>query len=256
MSDPNSPLRTPQFSTAEYSGQPGTNRCKSCNQALSGSYYRLNGVIACPACAQKVRVQIPQDTHAAFTRGLVFGVGGAILGLVLYAVFTIMTGWIIGYVSLAVGYVVGKAIRRGSGGVGGRRYQIAAVALTYAAVSLAAIPIAISQASKAPHAARAPQSQTLRAPSAQSAATGAPAAEPGQPVAKRHINIGAALAGLALIGLASPFLSLADPLHGAIGLLILFVGIRIAWRIAAGASIQILGPFKLPARAPGQAPAA
>ena len=36
-----------------------------------------------------------------------------------------------------------KAIMKGTNGIGGRRYQIAAVALTYAAVSLSAIPIGI-----------------------------------------------------------------------------------------------------------------
>jgi hypothetical protein len=256
MSDPISPNRTPQFSTAEYSGEPGTDRCKSCNQALSGSYYRLNGVTACPACAEQVKRSIPQDSHAAFTRGLLFGVGGAILGLVLYAAVGIITGWMIGYVSLAVGYIVGKAISMGSGGVGGRRYQIAAVALTYAAVSIAAVPIGISQAAKARQAASAPLSQNLQVPSEQPAANGAPAAEQRQPVARRPGSMGVELVGVALLGLASPFLALADPLHGAIGLVILFVGIRIAWKIAAGISIQILGPFNMATRAPGQAPTA
>ena len=68
---------------------------------------------------------------------------------VLYAGFTIVTGLYIGYVSLAVGWLVGKAIMLGSKGIGGRRYQIAAVVLTYAAVSLAAVPIAISYYMKA-----------------------------------------------------------------------------------------------------------
>jgi O-antigen/teichoic acid export membrane protein len=63
--------------------------------------------------------------------------------LILYSTFSILTG--IGLVtSLAVGWLVGTAIKKGSNGVGGRRYQIAAVALTYAAVSLSAIPIGIS----------------------------------------------------------------------------------------------------------------
>lgn len=263
MTDAASPNRTPQFSTAEYSGKPGTDRCKSCNQALSGSYYRLNGVMACPACAERIKRSIPQDSHAAFTRGLLFGVGGAILGLVLYAAVGIITGWMIGYVSLAVGYIVGKAISMGSGGAGGRRYQIAAVALTYAAVSIAAVPIGISQATKTQQSASAPQSQNLQVPSEQPAANDAPAAddapaaEQRQPVTRRPVSISAGLlARFALIGLASPFLALEDPLHGAIGLVILFVGIRIAWKIAAGISIQILGPFNMATRAPGQAPTA
>jgi hypothetical protein len=37
---------------------------------------------------------------------------------------------------------VGKGIQKGSNGLGGRRYKIAAVALTYAAISFSAIPVA------------------------------------------------------------------------------------------------------------------
>jgi len=253
MSDPTFTSGTPQFSTAEYPGAPGTGRCKSCNQAITGSYYRLNGAMACPACGERVKRQIPQDSPAAFTRGLLFGVGGAILGLILYAAFGIITGWMIGYVSLAVGYIVGKAIRMGSGGIGGRRYQIAAVALTYAAVSMAAIPIWVSQVSKAQKAARTEQSQSLRSPSEQPLKNVSPPPEQKTPSAKRSVSPGAGLVMLVLIGLASPFLELQDPLHGMIGLVILFVGIRIAWQLAQGTSIQILGPFKSPTPASGQA---
>ena len=179
--------------------------------------------------------------------------GGAILGLILYAAFGIITGWMIGYVSLAVGYIVGKAIRMGSGGIGGRRYQIAAVALTYAAVSMAAIPIWVSQVSKARKAAPTEQSQSVRSPSGQPLKNVSPPPEQKTPSAKRSVSPGAGLVMLVLIGLASPFLELQDPLHGMIGLVILFVGIRIAWQIARGTSIQILGPFKSSTPASGQA---
>jgi hypothetical protein len=53
----------------------------------------------------------------------------------------------------------------------------------------------------------------------------------------------AALGVLALIGLASPFLELQDPVHGLIGLVILFVGVRIAWRLTAAKIPEISGPF-------------
>jgi len=52
-----------------------------------------------------------------------------------------------------------------------------------------------------------------------------------------------AIGVLALIGLASPFLELANPAHGIIGLIILFVGIRIAWKLTAGRQVNILGPL-------------
>ena len=47
----------------------------------------------------------PPDSHALFVRGLLFGVGGALLGLILYATVIISTHLEIGYVSLAVGYI-------------------------------------------------------------------------------------------------------------------------------------------------------
>lgn len=147
MSDPllNS---TPQFGTAEYAGVPGTERCQFCHQPIGTTYYRVNNAMACAGCAEQARFSLPSDSGGKYMRGLMFGVGGAILGLIIYATFEIATGWIIGYVSLAVGYIVGKAIKMGSRGAGGRKYQITAAVLTYAAVSLAAVPVAISMYSK------------------------------------------------------------------------------------------------------------
>jgi hypothetical protein len=57
--------------------------------------------------------------------------------------------------------------------------------------------------------------------------------------------VAGAIVQLAFIGLASPFLDLAsDPFHGLIGLVILFVGLKIAWQITAGSELQITGPFE------------
>ena len=86
-----------------------------------------------PQLRRQDESRIGQDTHSAFVRAIVFGIGAAMLGMILYATFAIVTGIVIGYASLAVGWIVGKAMIQGSGGVGGRRYQIVAVLLTYAA---------------------------------------------------------------------------------------------------------------------------
>jgi hypothetical protein len=48
---------------------------------------------------------------------------------------------------------------------------------------------------------------------------------------------------LTLLGLASPFLELSNPTHGIIGLVILFVGMRIAWKITAGRPVTVTGPI-------------
>jgi hypothetical protein len=247
---------TPQFATAEYAGSGEV--CKSCKQALTGAYYRINGSLACERCTTQLQSQLPKDSHAAFVRALMFGIGAAILGLIGYAAFTIITGIMIGYISLAVGWLIGKAMRIGSRGVGGRRYQIAAALFTYAAVSMAAIPIYFSQMSK-DKASKPPQVKTAPANSGAAANDGdiddsAPASGSATPAhaAKPKMNPFLALGMLALLGLASPFLELQDPFHGVIGLIILFVGIRFAWQQTGAPKIDIVGPFQ--SRAPTPAP--
>ena len=151
--------RPPQFGTAEYAGSPDVDHCQFCQQAIAGEYYRAHGTIACPSCAQQMRGTLAKDSHAAFVRAILFGIGAAVAGLILYATFAIATGIVIGYASLAVGWMIGTAMMKGSNGVGGRRYQIAAVLLTYASVSLAAVPIWIHYAGKQ---ARSTPSQQVR----------------------------------------------------------------------------------------------
>lgn len=240
---------TPQFETAEF---PGTakNACLLCHQPISGSYFRFNGQMACSSCAERLKNSTPKDSHSAFVRSLAFGAGAGLAGLVLYALVGIATGLEIGYVSLAVGWLVGKAMMRGSGGLGGRRYQIAAVSFTYAAVSLAAVPIGISQYVKAKRSDVQNRSQPSTSPKADT--------EPSLGQADRETtpsdgdkgsagrkSAASAIGYLALLGLAAPFLEFgSNPVNGLIGLVILLVGVQIAWRMTRGhPPLVIDGPF-------------
>lgn len=239
-------MDTPQFKKAEFAAPQRSDICKQCGQPVGPSYFRVDGAMACPACAEKSRLSIPPDRHSAFGRALFFGIGAAIVGLAGYAIFAIMTGIVIGYLSLGVGFIIAKAMMAGSRGVGGRRYQIAAAVLTYAAVSMAAIPISISVYAKAhPHGA---QPQTQSSATTDENASVATAASDGSSAPKPPMNFGGALITLGAIGLASPFLDLfADPFHGLIGLVILLVGIRIAWKMTRGSGAsgeRIVGPFR------------
>jgi predicted lipid-binding transport protein (Tim44 family) len=244
-------MDTPQFKTAEYSATKSPESCELCHQPVGATYFRVNGDVACEACAMKAKSETPAASHAMFIRGLLFGIGGAIIGLILYATFAIATGLVIGYVSLAVGFIVGKAMKLGSRGFGGSHYQIAAVLLTYAAVSMAAVPIAIASYAKQDHAQHSTAATTDTAAPAANDASDA-AASGSSP----HSSFGSAILALVLIGLASPFLDLAqDPFHGLIGLVILAVGIRIAWKMTAGDDhAQVVGPFRNQATAAPAAP--
>jgi hypothetical protein len=250
MFDQGSSSGPPQFGTAEYKTAPAGDTCKVCGQALPGIYYRANRAMVCAVCAERVRASGPKDSHAAFVRGLIFGFGGFVAGLILYAGFTILTDIQIGFMSLAVGWLVGKAMLLGSGGIGGRRYQIAAVLLTYAAVSIAFIPIAIHYVSKQkPRQDQSQQqAQQQEAPKTQNDASGqqqAPSAAPGPPLKTRPApSLGSVIGRMVLFGLASPFLELQAGISGVIGLVILLVGMQFAWRITAGRpKILVDGPF-------------
>jgi hypothetical protein len=244
MSDLPSTNAIPQFNTAEYPRTPGTERCSRCDQVITHRYYRINGAMVCPGCAELAKFSAPKNQHALYVRALLFGIAAAVGGLILYAAFAIMTGWIIGYVSLAVGYMVGKSMMFGSKGIGGRRYQITAMLLTYAAVSMAAVPITLSLSARR-HAARAAYQQKLQEEQQQFENESGQQSQLPAPPPKPKINLAGALASLALLGLASPLLRfLRDPLHGAIGIIILLVGIRIAWSLTAGKPVDVSGPFE------------
>jgi hypothetical protein len=236
----------PQFGTAEYVGKTGNDHCRFCHQPIAAQYYRVNDGMACDACIEKLRSELAMDTHSAFMRALAYGAGAAIVGLTLYAAFAIVTGIMIGYVALAVGWMIGKAMKKGSGGVGGRRYQIAAILLTYAAVSMAAVPVWIHYAGVQKQ--RQAERQKLADEQGQlGSGSGNPRqAAPAQKNPQPQMGIGAWLGRVALLGLASPFIEVWSngPSAGwMIGLVILFVGMRFAWKITAAPPVTIFGPF-------------
>jgi len=202
---------TPQFSTAEYL-PPQIERCGLCGTPLASEYYRVHGRTACAGCASAAQNgQANGQKNTAFTRALLFGIGAAAVGLAGYAAFTIATNFYIGYVALGVGYIVARAIKFGSGGRGGRPFQIVAVILTYLAIALAEIPIALWEV-------------------------------------RAHLPSGRMLAvaiRLLPIGLTSPIREMRDPIHGLINLVILYVGLQIAWRGTAAPRVTVEGPFRL-----------
>ncbi len=246
MSETNDPQNVPQFETAEFQEQPSADACCVCHQHIYGSYYRINGSRACLKCGERVKTQKPKDTHAAFSRAILFGLGGALLGLILYAGVGILLHLEIGYVSLAVGYLVGKAMMMGSGNIGGRRYQLIAVVLTYAAVSLSAVPVAIVQYTHSDaHRAEVQKRKATGAQGIQTEGTQPSKPDAFAPTKPAIVKLGMLLGLLVFYGLTSPFLGLlSNPLHGAIGLLILFIGARIAWQITAGGRMPAVeGPY-------------
>lgn len=243
----------PQFATAEYAHIPGTERCRICGNLVSGEYFRVNNLMACSKCAGEAQAGQPTDSHAAFARALFFGIGASILGFALYSGIAIVAGFTIGYFALGVGWLVAKGMMKGSNGIGGRRYQIVAVLLTYVAIAFAEIPIGLAYAFKhRPAQTQHSATSSESSPGAQSNPNGAgnssaaDSAAPAQASPSRpRPNLGKAIVTLAFVGFAAPFLELQNPAHGLIGLVILFVGLSISFRMTAAKPLAVEGPYSV-----------
>jgi hypothetical protein len=145
------------------------------------------------------------STPNFFLRGLAGGLVGAMIGAVIYALFVGFTGITLGYLAILVGFLVGKAMTLCSDERGGTAYQIAAVVLTYLAVAAAHSMLLWHFASSRP----------------------------------------GILVAAAIYGLTFPVMKFAvSPGHGVIGLVILFVGLRAAWRMTSGEPGASRHPFR------------
>ena len=86
----------------------------------------------CPSCADS----FGSDRNGALLRALLFGAGAALIGLV--------AGSALGsppLVGIAVGLLIGYAVRKGSRGRGGWRYQTLAMVLTCLSIMVTAVPV-------------------------------------------------------------------------------------------------------------------
>ena len=101
-------MSIPDFTRAEYLAPP---------PAPASDLTDLNHLLG-PAAVDD---GVPADTSRAYWRAVRFGLVHAFLGCLLYA---LVGHWLLlGLVSIVVGIMVGMGLMRGSGGVGGRRYQ-------------------------------------------------------------------------------------------------------------------------------------
>jgi hypothetical protein len=83
-------------------------------------------------------------------RALVFGCVAAAAGSVLYSVVFALTGFEFGFLAVAVGAIVGAAVRMGSRRRGGPAYQALAIALTYAVIAQSYVPLVEKEVERNP----------------------------------------------------------------------------------------------------------
>ncbi len=261
-----------QFDTAEpISGNATTTLldCTACGAAISTSYYEVSGAVVCVSCRAKIHAQIAGGSGSArFARAIGFGLLAAAAGSALYYAIVALTGYEIGLVAIAVGFLVGRAVNRGSHGRGGRSYQTLAVALTYFAIVTTYIPsiakaihdnpsVVTADSTATPNSASSPSVSTAAAnaaPEQQGAPIAAPAAKSTEPKAKQ-IKIGRALLSLAALLALAALAPILAGFQNIIGILIIGFALFEAWRQNQRLQLAITGPYRVGARRDGQSSA-
>jgi hypothetical protein len=245
-----------QFDHAERAGATAGSACAVCKQPITTSYFEINGKIACARCRGRILSVWNRGSSAqrgAKAAGL--GTLAAALGAAVYFGIAALTGYEFGLIAVLVGLAVGLAVRKGSGGRGGWRYQVLAMFLTYSAV-VATDSGLIARELRKDLRARVDSLKARGVPDS-SARLAAVAAElparadptaPRRPVRPRPGPL-AFLLGLALLATlayAAPIMiGIGSPLH----LLIAAFALYEAWKLNRGAAFTVTGPYSIAARA-------
>jgi hypothetical protein len=203
--------------------------CVVCKQPVGGSYYQAQGQqVVCPLCAERIRAGQQAAPPISLLRAALYGGGAALAGCALYAAVAIKFNEI-ALIAVLVGWMVGKAVRHGSYGRGGRPQQILAVLLTYFAITTSYIPVILYHAARSPR--RAEQRQ-------QAQITDAPAKA--QPL----VSFGTTALFLLVLTAVAPFLALTSGMSAWVSLFILVIGLQRAWQLTARREIVLMGPYQ------------
>jgi hypothetical protein len=128
---------------AQFGGASGqTLTCAHCGVPIGDEYYTLGDAVHCPRCQDSVQALLAKGPGMlGCMRAFGFGGAAALVGATLWAGVTQVTGYELGIIAIAVGWLVGVAVRAGSRGIGGVPYQVLAIALTYLAIVVTYVPL-------------------------------------------------------------------------------------------------------------------
>ena len=235
--------------------------CGLCQREIHTEYWQSLGKILCDSCREMVR-RAASEARGGASLGKAFLVGGgaALATGIGYAVFVGLTHIQFALVTIGIGWLIGRAIQKVTRGFGSVRHQVLAVALTYFASSMGYLP-AIFKAMSDHHPTTEQQaSGAADTPVAPSDTPAAPAGTPAPPADTQTAppaehGLAGSLAILAVLltalTLAAPVLDVMNGLNGVLGALIIFFGLRTAWRTAKGIEATFTGPHRVAAAPAG-----
>jgi hypothetical protein len=140
MSQPTPDL---QFEHATYEQDKTGVACGMCGKPVGHEYWQWMGRVACASCKEQVaRLEAKANAPETFAKAALFGGGTALACGIAYAAFAYSdpsSEWAL--ITIGIGWSVATAIRKATGNVSGRRYQVLAVLLTYLAATADYAPL-------------------------------------------------------------------------------------------------------------------
>jgi hypothetical protein len=231
--------------------------CAQCATPITDRYFTLGSHVLCESCHLAFQnVRAPGNVASRFFGAAALGTVAAAIGCALWMLVTELTGYEIGLIAIAVGYLVGMAVHVGARRVGGVACQLLAVFLTYSAIVMTYVPMIANQivanegVQQEAQAGLSDEVQTT--PSDEWAeddtANSAPSADAEEAVAPSVTELGVdeLAAWIAAIPIAYmlPFLM---GFENAIGILIIGFALWQAFRMNARTKVELQGPFRLEA---------
>jgi hypothetical protein len=226
--------------------------CASCGQPLTDTYYEVAGQVTCEDC----RIVAEEDFNLAggagpLLRAALLGLLAGAAGFGIYYGVGRITGREYGIVAAVIGLMVGAAVKRGSQGRGGWRYQALAIFITYSAIVASYVPsfyeelAQLAEPARAPHVVAPPDRAAI--PDSAAVPTDSTAAAPPQQTDDADV-VATVTGGLAFIAFvyAVPFLAGLDNL---IGLVIIGIALFEAWHLNRRGTLHITGPYEIGAPA-------
>ncbi|HEV2750748.1 MAG TPA: hypothetical protein VGV12_09530 [Gemmatimonadales bacterium] len=236
-----------QFDRAERAAPSSGASCAFCKQPISSTYYEINGQVACPRCRSQILAAWNKGSPGIrFAKALGLGAAAAAVGAGVYFGIEAMTGYEFGLVAIVVGLLVGGAVRKGSTGRGGWRYQALAMFLTYSAI-VGTDSSLIAREMTRRFRARADSIKVSVAPDAAPAGIAASVAavtdsagtQKGQHAGPLVFALGFMVL-LALAYVAPIAIGVSSPLHFVIAGIALYE----AWKLNRGGALRVTGPYQ------------
>lgn len=198
-----------QFEKAEFSNPAGVGPCAMCGARILTTYWQVNGRVVCPNCGGNIASAVAAPAKPMLLRGALYALGAAVLCAIGYALILVVTNYELAIVSIAVGWLIGQAARKGAEGQGGRALQVIAVVATYFAICASVFVQSIWSLYQS-----------------------------GRELADVR-GYGVVL----LYSMGKPFIELSQGLGGILGIAILAFGLMQAWKQTGNAQVELSGPF-------------